>query len=53
MMIKNNDKKIISVEVEIEDVLLEEFFKYANKYGISVESFLAAKLREFIKEENL
>lgn len=53
MMNKNNDKKIISVEVEIEDVLLEEFLKYANKYGISVETFLAAKLREFIKEENL
>ena len=53
MMNKNNDKKIISVEVEIEEVLLEEFFKYANKYGISVETFLAAKLREFIKEENL
>lgn len=52
-MNKNNDNKFISVEVEIEDVLLEEFFKYANKYGISVETFLAAKLKEFIKEENL
>ena len=52
-MNKNNDNKFISVEVELEEVLLEEFFKYANKYGISVETFLAAKLREFIKEENL
>ena len=53
MMNKNNDNKIISVEVEIEEVLLEEFFKYANKYGISIETFLEAKLKEFIKEENL
>ena len=53
MINKNNDKKFISLEVEIEDVLLEEFFKYADRYGISVETFLAAKLKEFIKEENL
>lgn len=52
-MNKNNDNKFISVEVEIEEVLLEEFFKYADRYEISVETFLAAKLREFIKEENL
>ena len=52
-MIKNNERKNISVEVEIEEVLLEEFFKYADRYGISIETFLESKLKEFIKEENL
>ncbi|MGG7189471.1 hypothetical protein ACQPUQ_08125 [Clostridium paraputrificum] len=39
------------LNVTVEPELLEEFYKYACKKGISISPFLQAKMREFIEEE--
>lgn len=39
------------VNVTLDPDLLEEFKKYAVKKGIGISPFLAAKMQEFIAEE--
>lgn len=39
------------VNVTVEPELYDEFYKYANKKGISISPFLQAKMKEFIEEE--
>ena len=39
------------VNVTVEPELYDEFYKYADKKGISISPFLQAKMREFIEEE--
>lgn len=39
------------LNVTVEPELLEEFYKYADKKGITVSPFLQAKMKEFIEEE--
>lgn len=39
------------LNVTVDPELLEEFYKYADKKGITVSPFLQAKMREFIQEE--
>jgi len=39
------------LNVTVDPELLEEFYKYACKKGISISPFLQAKMREFIEEE--
>ena len=39
------------VNVTVEPKLYDEFYKYADKKGISISQFLQAKMREFIEEE--
>lgn len=37
--------------VTVDEELLEEFYYYADKRGITISPFLSAKMREFIAEE--
>lgn len=37
--------------VTVDEKLLEEFYYYADKRGITISPFLSAKMREFIAEE--
>lgn len=39
------------LNVTVDPELLEEFYKYADKKGITVSPFLQAKMKEFIEEE--
>ena len=39
------------LNVTVDPELLEEFYEYADRKGISVSPFLQAKMREFIAEE--
>lgn len=39
------------VNVTVEPELYDEFYKYAERKGISISPFLQAKMREFIEEE--
>lgn len=39
------------LNVTVDPELLEEFYEYADKKGISISPFLQAKMREFIQEE--
>ena len=39
------------LNVTIDRELLEEFYEYTDRKGISVSPFLQAKMREFIAEE--
>lgn len=39
------------LNVTVDPELLEEFYKYACKKGISISPFLQAKMREFIEEK--
>lgn len=42
---------VIRVNVTVEPELYDEFYKYAERKGISISPFLQAKMREFIEEE--
>lgn len=39
------------INVTVEPELYDEFYKYAERKGISISPFLQAKMREFIEEE--
>ena len=39
------------INVTVDPELLEEFYYYADRKGITVSPFLQAKMREFIEEE--
>lgn len=39
------------VNVTVEPELYNEFYKYAERKGISISPFLQAKMKEFIEEE--
>lgn len=39
------------LNVTVDPELLEEFYNYADRKGITVSPFLQAKMREFIEEE--
>ena len=39
------------VNVTVEPELYDEFYKYAERKGISISPFLQAKMRDFIEEE--
>lgn len=39
------------LNVTLDPELLEEFYKYADKKGITISPFLQAKMKEFIEEE--
>ena len=39
------------LNVTVDPELLEEFYEYADRKGLSVSPFLQAKMREFIAEE--
>ena len=39
------------VNVTVEPELYDEFYRYAERKGISISPFLQAKMREFIEEE--
>jgi len=39
------------LNVTVDPELLEEFYKYACKKGITISPFLQAKMKEFIEEE--
>ena len=39
------------LNVTVDPELLEEFYEYVDRKGISVSPFLHAKMREFIAEE--
>ena len=39
------------LNVTVDPELLEEFYKYADKKGITISPFLQAKMKEFIEEE--
>lgn len=39
------------VNVTMPEELYDEFYKYACRKGISISTFLQAKMEEFIKEE--
>lgn len=39
------------VNVTVEPELYDEFYKYAERKGISISPFLQAKMKEFIEEE--
>lgn len=39
------------VNVTVDPELYNEFYKYAERKGISISPFLQAKMKEFIEEE--
>lgn len=39
------------INVTVDPELLEEFYYYADRKGITVSPFLSAKMREFIADE--
>lgn len=39
------------LNVTVDPELLEEFYEYADRKGITISPFLQAKMREFIQEE--
>lgn len=39
------------LNVTVDPELLDEFYNYADRKGITVSPFLQAKMREFIEEE--
>lgn len=39
------------VNITVDPKLLEEFYSYATKKGITISPFVSAKMKEFIEEE--
>lgn len=45
-------KKLVILKLEVEKDVLKEFYKYADKYGITTSSFLEAKMKEELRSNN-
>ena len=51
MIILDKKKRADHLNISVKPEIVEEFKKYAEKKGILISPFVAAKMKEFIEEE--